>query len=51
LLAGFVRSVESRTTISDLIREQQEDIAAICRRFGVRKLEVFGSAARGDFDP
>ena len=26
--------------------------AALCRRFGVERLEVFGSAARGtDFDP
>ncbi len=28
------------------------EIAALCRRFGVTRLEVFGSAARGeDFDP
>ena len=28
------------------------EIAALCRRFHVRRLEVFGSAARGtDFDP
>lgn len=26
-------------------------LAEECRRFGVRRLEVFGSAARGDFDP
>jgi uncharacterized protein len=24
---------------------------ALCRRFHVRRLDVFGSAARGDFDP
>ncbi|MDP3418074.1 nucleotidyltransferase family protein [Falsiroseomonas sp.] len=30
----------------------QAEIAALCRRFGVTRLEVFGSAARGeDFDP
>jgi len=35
-----------------LIQERREEIAAICRRHGVRRLEVFGSAARGDdFDP
>ena len=35
-----------------LIAERRSDIAALCRRFGVRKLAVFGSAARGsDFDP
>jgi predicted nucleotidyltransferase len=28
------------------------DLAALCRRYGVERLEVFGSAARGhDFDP
>ena len=26
-------------------------MAAICRRYGVRRLELFGSAARDDFDP
>jgi predicted nucleotidyltransferase len=35
-----------------LIAEHRSEIAALCRRFGVRRLAVFGSAARGgDFDP
>jgi hypothetical protein len=35
-----------------LIDAKREEIAALCRRHGVRRLEVFGSAARGaDFDP
>jgi len=30
----------------------REELRELCRRFGVRRLEVFGSAARGtDFDP
>ncbi len=34
-----------------LIQEKRADIAALCRRYRVRHLEVFGSAARGeDFD-
>jgi len=34
------------------IAEKREALAALCRRYGVRRLEVFGSAARGvDFDP
>ena len=34
------------------ITAQRRGVAAICRRYGVRRLEVFGSAARGvDFDP
>jgi hypothetical protein len=33
------------------INEKRDALAAICRRFGVTRLEVFGSAARGgDFD-
>ncbi len=34
-----------------LIAENRGAIAALCQRYGVRRLEVFGSAARGiDFD-
>jgi predicted nucleotidyltransferase len=36
----------------ELIEQSRAEIAALCRRYGVRQLEVFGSAARGtDFDP
>lgn len=35
----------------DVIAEHQTELAALCRRFHVRRLELFGSAARGDFDP
>ncbi|MBI1776750.1 MAG: nucleotidyltransferase domain-containing protein [Proteobacteria bacterium] len=35
-----------------LIAEQRERIAELCRRHGVRRLEIFGSGARAtDFDP
>src|SRR5438876_4416053 len=35
-----------------VIDEKRDALAAICRRYGVVRLEVFGSAARGlDFDP
>ena len=35
-----------------LIEQHREAITDICRRYAVRRLEVFGSAARGtDFDP
>ena len=34
------------------IEAQRAAIAELCRRFHVRRLDVFGSAARGtDFDP
>lgn len=33
------------------VEQRQSEIAALCRRFGVRRLELFGSAAGPDFDP
>ena len=34
------------------ILHKREAITALCREYGVARLEVFGSAARGsDFDP
>src|SRR5262245_18756307 len=38
-------------TVHPAIAEKRQSMAALCRRFGVQRLEVFGSAARGvDFD-
>jgi hypothetical protein len=33
------------------IQPNLEEIACLCRRFQVRRLAVFGSLLRGDFDP
>ena len=34
------------------IADRRDEIVRICRRYGVRRLDLFGSAARGtDFDP
>ena len=33
------------------IEQHKSDLAEQCRRFGVQRLEIFGSAPRGDFDP
>ena len=34
------------------IADKKDELAELCRRYGVARLEVFGSAARGaDFDP
>lgn len=33
------------------IADNLDALADICRRHGVTRLEIFGSAARGDFDP
>jgi predicted nucleotidyltransferase len=32
------------------VAEKQQEIAALCERFEVIRIGVFGSAARGDFD-
>ena len=34
------------------IKTHREQIAELCRRYGVKRLELFGSATRGlDFEP
>jgi hypothetical protein len=43
-IEGGVRMIEE-------IAQHRGEVAALCRRFGVRRLDLFGSAARGDFDP
>jgi predicted nucleotidyltransferase len=35
----------------DLIEQHRPQIAELCRRYRVKKLELFGSAASGEFDP
>ncbi len=35
----------------DLIEDNRQAIEDLCRQYGVRKLAVFGSAAKGTFDP
>lgn len=34
-----------------LIEARSNELAALCQRLHVRQLDVFGSAARNDFDP
>ncbi len=34
-----------------LIEQHRQEIDSLCRKHGVRRLELFGSAARGDFNP
>ena len=35
----------------DIITQHRDQIAALCRQYGVLRLDLFGSAATGDFDP
>lgn len=34
-----------------LIEYRLSEVAALCRQFGVQRLDLFGSAAAGNFDP
>jgi predicted nucleotidyltransferase len=36
--------------VIELIEQHRDAISALCRKYGVRKLELFGSAAGGGFD-
>ena len=35
----------------DVLEDKREAIAELCARYGVTRLDVFGSALRGDFRP
>jgi predicted nucleotidyltransferase len=37
--------------MSTIIDPQLVEVSALCRRYGVRKLELFGSATNGAFNP
>ncbi len=38
-------------TLPPEIEEKLDAVRALCVKWGVRRLALFGSAARGDFDP
>jgi predicted nucleotidyltransferase len=35
----------------DLIEQNRTPLKALCNKYGVRRLDLFGSAAEGQFDP
>jgi len=37
--------------MTPIVEHKQAEIAALCRELGVKRLALFGSALRGDFDP
>ncbi len=37
--------------MTNVVEPQLEKVAELCRRSGARRLEIFGSAVRLDFDP
>lgn len=36
--------------MTNVIDQHRDEVAALCRRAGARRLDVFGSAVRADFD-
>ena len=50
-LSGSGRRRLRVTSIMMIVTEHLDDIGALCRRYGVRRLDLFGSAATGAFDP
>jgi predicted nucleotidyltransferase len=49
-VARYILSFRSGAT-HDQILLHLEELRALCRRFHVRRLDLFGSAVRGEFDP
>ncbi len=48
----MIGTIPGGAIVHALIEQHREAIAEICRRHAVRRLEVFGSGARGvEFDP
>ena len=39
------------TNLEELIRTRRAELEALCRRYLVRRLRLFGSAVSGEFDP
>lgn len=37
--------------MASLVENRRLELEQVCRRFGIRRLELFGSAARNDFTP
>jgi predicted nucleotidyltransferase len=35
----------------DVVEQKRAEIEALCRRLGIRRLDLFGSAVGGSFDP
>lgn len=41
----------SAAPVPELLQAKLQPLRELCERHGVEKLELFGSAARGEFDP
>lgn len=46
-----LRKLADNPAMEPKLVDKQAEMAALCRQFGVSRLDVFGSAAVGGFDP
>jgi hypothetical protein len=46
---GLADTISKRCTVVSVLESKREAIAKLCARYGVARLEVFGSALRDDF--
>ena len=47
---AYYQTDEDLSMIADTVNSTTTEIANLCQRFGVRRLDLFGSGVRGDFD-
>lgn len=48
---GEQRTMPNPPPLPALLSDKLEPLRALCDRYGVERLELFGSAAKGTFDP
>lgn len=51
VLADIALPFEHDKVIPEVVATHLEEVRALCREYGVLRLDVFGSAAKGTFDP
>ena len=49
--SGMTEFMVASVPLLPLLEERLEPLRELCRRYGVERLEVFGSAAKGGFNP
>jgi predicted nucleotidyltransferase len=45
------RQAKRGVPVKDVVLSQRDKIVRLCEKYAVQKLQLFGSAVRGDFDP
>lgn len=51
MMVGIQAVIRSMHMVADIIIEKRDEIAALCRKYRIRALWLFGSATGDQFDP